>query len=266
VNCITCNTNNWSSLYKKLVRCNNCGLIRAHDRYFKKATADLYSQNYFNGLDYYNYESEKPALLKNFSNRIEKIKKYKSRGSLLEIGCAYGYFLQLASKNYKTIGIDLNKQITKIAQQNSPKSKVLSGDFSKKPLRATQFDVISMFDVIEHLKDPKGYLIKCNKLLKKRGILVIETGDIGGLLPRLQQSKWRLITPPTHLYYFNRQTITDLLSECGFTDIEISTVTFYRTLSQTIYRLFRKNIPFLGKFTFPIYTGDLMFVVARKVS
>jgi len=125
-----------------------------------------------------------------------------------------------------------------------------------------------MLDTIEHLKNPSGYLTKIKSILKPKGILVIETGDIGSYLAKFQKSHWRLITPPSHLYYFSKKTLTVLLKNKEFLIKEIVNVSFYRSMSQIIFRLIGKHIFNLPKriLNRPITlnTGDLIFVVAQK--
>ncbi len=126
-----------------------------------------------------------------------------------------------------------------------------------------------MFDTIEHLKSPDVYLKKIYTFLKPGGIIVIETGDIGSWLAKIQGGKWRLITPPTHLNYFSNDTLAEILKRDHFQVLEKCYVPFHRTLRQTIFR-FTRNKKFLDLFnkllktTFAVNTYDLLFVIARK--
>ncbi len=267
--CIICSKNQWTAHWKKLVSCKNCGFIRAADRYFKADTKSFYTKNYFNGIDYYNYESEKSALQKNFSDRLKRISKFKKRGELLELGCAYGYFLKAAQSKFNCTGIDIDKNVTQIAKLNAPNARILTGDLSKLKIRKSSFDVVCMFDTIEHLKNPEKIIAQLNLLLKENGLIIIETGDIGALLPSIQKERWRLVTPPIHLQYFSKKTLTKLLAKHGFKVLTFDYVSFYRTLGQTVYRTNKnsfllKIFKSLMKIEFPLQTFDLQFVIARK--
>ena len=263
--CVICDQEHWQSIYSDLLKCRNCGFIRANNKYYGIDSSKLYDPSYFSGLDYENYALEVTALQKNFKDRLNKIIRHKSHGHLLEIGCAFGYFLQIASKNFRTYGVDLNHQITKLAKRNSPDSQIFTGDLTKIRFKKEFFDVICMFDTIEHLKNPGAYLTKVYALLKPGGIIVIETGDIGSWLARIQGDKWRLITPPTHLNYFSGVTLDRILVKNKFRIIEKSYVPFYRTMRQTIFRITRIDIPsWFSKLIFSVNTYDLLFVIARK--
>src|SRR5689334_7091464 len=138
--CIVCGQNNWLPKYKKLKLCKYCGLVRARDIYFKKDSKKIYTDTYFNGIDYLDYASEKPALKRNFLNRIKLIAGYKKRGKLLDVGCAYGYFLKIArQKGFQPTGIELNNEIAKKAKLES-ECKVLTGDMEKLSIPKGSFD------------------------------------------------------------------------------------------------------------------------------
>lgn len=265
--CPICNHNSWSKHLDGLVKCRVCGFIRAHDKYFKIDPVKFYRQSYFNS-EYGNYAKEEVALEKNFRDRIKRIRKYKTRGKLLEIGCAYGYFLKNAQKYYKCFGIDLNPNVTRVTKENT-KAKILTGDFLTRKFQKNYFDIICMFDTIEHLKYPERYLKKMYETLKPGGIVVIETGDIGSLIAKLQGRSWRLVMLPDHLQYFTKSSLTQLLTNSGFKTKLINTVGFFRTFRQIIYRLTR-NKKFLDSpnklldKSISINTFDLIFVIAQK--
>ncbi len=263
--CFVCNKNKWENLYHSLVKCRQCGFIRARNKYFRIKPEQLYTEEYFNGLDYLNYQAEKKALIKNFIRRLKIIRNYIKSGNLLEIGCAYGYFLGLAEKKFNTTGIDLDKNVTSQAKKNTSHTKIITGDFLKKK-NGEKYDVVCMFDVIEHLYNPQKYLRKIKKVLKPGGLLFIETGDIGTLLPKIRRSKWRLIYPPIHLSYFSRKTLTKLLENEGFRVEETKYPDFFRTLRQTIFKTkLPKLLPnSILDLSFKLNTRDIMFVIARK--
>lgn len=268
--CFICKKRAWQNQYEKLAKCKNCGFIRAKDKYFKIKPAKLYNLNYFSGIDYENYRDEKWALIANFKDRLKRVRKFKNTGKLLEIGCAFGYFLALSQKYFDTTGVDLDPNVTKIARVSSPKSKILTGEFLKHKFMGESFDIVCMFDVIEHLKNPDKYLAKIRRVLKPNGLIIIETGDIEAVLPSIQKSKWRLIAPPMHLSYFSKNSLRKLLEKQGFKVIQETHVPFYRSLNQIVYRLVRsKRLSKLIKkvnFNFPINTYDLMFIIAQKIS
>lgn len=268
--CIICGSRSWAQYLPDLQICQKCSLVIAEDKYFKLNSKKLYSSaSFFNHAVYANYDLEKKALEKNFKNRLKEIRRFKNNGKLLDIGCASGYFLNIAKQYFTSEGVDLDPKVTEFAAKFSS-CKIHTGDFLNQTFKNSSFDVITLFDTIEHLKKPKHYIAKSHQLLKKGGIIAIETGDISGFLPTIQKRKWRLIFPPFHLFYFSTNTLKKLLEQNGFQILTVKKVNFYRTLAQTIYKLVNKKniLRFLKpafSVTFPINTFDIIFVIAKKI-
>lgn len=265
--CSICNQNKWLKHLDRLVKCQDCGFVRAQDKYFKINPEKFYRQRYFSSV-YGDYAKEQEALEKNFKDRVKRIRKYKNDGKLLEIGCAYGYFLKVAQKYYQCFGMDIDSKVTEVTKKNT-RAEIFTGDFLTQKLPKNYFDIICMFDTIEHLKYPKKYLRKINDILKSNGFVVIETGDIDSLIAKIQGKSWRLIMLPDHLQYFSKSSLVQLLTNSGFNVKNISIVGFYRTFRQIIYRL-TGNKKFLNSSnhilskSISLNMFDLVFVIAQK--
>ncbi len=264
--CFVCNHDSWGSVYKDLVICKKCRFIRARDKFFNQKPENVYNKSYYTKGQYADYEKERVSLTKNFRERLKQIIKYKNGGDLLDVGCAYGFFLLEAKKYFKPIGIDLDKDTVRKAREISRIDTIL-GDFLK-IIFHKKFDVITFFDSIEHMKDPGATIRKTRTLLKKDGIVAIETGDIGSILPKIQKAKWRIIDPNLHLSYFSNKTLTKLLETNGFEIINITYVPFRRSLKQIIHRLAPSQTApqSLLNFSLKLNTYDIMFVIAKKKS
>ena len=153
---------------------------------------------------------------------------------------------------------------------------VACGDFLESPLEEGSFDVVALWDTIEHLARPDLYLEKASRLLRKNGIVALTTGDIGSLMARARGRRWRLIHPPTHLFYFDQQTLAALLRKMGIEIIHVEHCGFHRSLQQMLYStlvLGRKH-PWNRKLArllreplnLSVYLNlyDIMMVVGRK--
>lgn len=267
--CEICDQARWLIRHKTQV-CRSCDFTRALDCYYRTKPAAIYRRNYYFGRDYFNYIKEKPALKRNFRSRLSYIRKYISRGQLLEVGSAYGYFLEEARKYFSVTGVERNPVV---AEQSSRRLKVeiFGGDFEKFSHPGNTYDLVVSLDTIEHIPHPGIFIRHCASVLKKDGYLFLETGDVKSLVARLRGENWRLIHPPEHLNYFSRETIAKLLNKNGFSVIEIHSVWFWRTIMQTIFRIFpiTSHLPpkmqnlFL-KLIYPLNLGDLMFITARR--
>ncbi len=261
-------------LYPGILQCPFCGFVFADTKLSAADLQKLYQRNYFFGNEYLNYLEDKPALQKNFSTRIRALLKYSSGGNLFEVGCAYGFFLELANRYWKTEGCDISAPACDEARHQG--NNVTCGDFLHLPLKEDHYDVVAMWDTIEHLARPDLYVQKASTLLKRGGILCATTGDIGSAMAKMRKHRWRLIHPPTHLYYFDRKSIERLMQKNGLEIIRFEHCGYSRSVQQILYSLLvlnretdlRKKIYALLKplFGFSVYVNlyDIMFVVARK--
>lgn len=269
MDCDFCQKNNWRK-GKKLYTCQSCGFVRAADRYYQSDLAALYSEDYYQNGDYYNYEWEESALKRNFSNRLSRIRCYVPRGELLEVGSAYGFFLELAQKYFKVEGVEINRTVAKRVEERLG-VKVYGGDFLSQNF-SKKYDLIVALDTIEHVASPREFLHRCQRLLNPSGYLFLETGDIEAFVPRIRGENWRLVSPPIHLSYLSAKTLAMFLDKAGFKTVTVERVWFWRSLAQVVYRtcpFLEKKVPssamrVLSKIIFPTYTGDLVFVVAQK--
>jgi len=234
----------------------------------------LYSENYFLGEEYLDYEKEAPALRKNFRLRLRELTARAHGGKLWEIGSAYGNFLKEAEKHYSVAGCDISEHAAARAREVFGQN-VTCGDYLTLDIPMEQ-DVVCLWDTIEHLAAPAPYLARAAEQLKPGGVLALSTGDIGAWLARFRGEKWRLIHPPTHLHYFTAQSILTLLERLGFVEIEVRYYAFWRSADAVAFRLLGHppdcvtaglyraiNQAGLLNFSFPVNTFDLMTVYAR---
>ncbi len=112
--------------------------------------------------------------------KIEKLGKYKPSGSVLDIGCAFGYFLHFLPEHYQKFGLDVSGYAIGQAKKEVPKAEFKKGDITKEnPFKGKSFDAITMFDVIEHIPDITALLEKIHSMLKEKGIFIVMTPSPG---------------------------------------------------------------------------------------
>jgi SAM-dependent methyltransferase len=193
-----------------ILRCEACGLGRAEARGFDPAK--YYTRDYFSGGHadgYANYLAAERVLRREFAGTVEFIRRHSGGGRLLELGCAYGFFLQEARRYFDVAGIELAEDAAAHCRRNG--LRVLTGladDLHLRELGA--MDVIVLLDVIEHLPEPHETLALCARHLRAGGIVVLTTGDFGSPLARIARASWRLMTPPQHLWFFTEPSIERL--------------------------------------------------------
>ena len=142
--------------------------------------------------------------------------------TLLDIGCSTGLFLDEARRaGFVVSGAEISPKSGRVARDRLGLD-VHIGDWRTAGYADGQFDIITLFDVIEHLPDPVGELVALRRLLKPGGVLLQSTPDIDGLFPRVSQrfaqslGYWPHPEPPYHLFQFSKRTLTELTRRAGY--------------------------------------------------
>lgn len=266
-----------TSQWDEFLRCSHCGIVFwKHFNLTQDELNLLYNQNYFNKGEYEDYVADESNLKLNFEKRINVLKKFSQSGKILEIGSAYGFFLDVARNFWDVQGIDITQHGCQYAETHLG-LPVICDEFIKVPFKENDYDVICFWDTLEHLKEPVSYLEKATRCLKKDGYICITTGDIGSLNAKIRGRKWRMIHPPTHLFYFSKPSITYLFNEFGLSIVHFSKCANYRSINSilnVIARLRQKRLIFsilkyvpksLLNISLPINLFDIMFVIGKKV-
>lgn len=268
--------------YPRLVKCLSCSLIYTNPRLKKENLENLYVREYFQNenssvFGYQNYLGDENKIRKTFIKRLKTIEKIKSPGSLLDVGCAMGFFMDIAQNNgWQTKGIDISEFATSFAK-NKLNLDVKTGNIQEFNLPDNSFDLITLWDVIEHLDDPLTCLKKINLALKKDGLLVFSTPNVASLPAKLARHRWvGYKLSDEHLTYFSPQTIALLCKKTGFRVVKSHSLGKYVSLSLFADRLslysktagkFFKFIDYFFPKTFNLYLSafDIICVYAKKI-
>lgn len=262
----------------EIFRCLPCRTL-----YLGRLPEDLFSiydRKYFwgaeNGFGYVNYDKDKGPMKAVFEECLRSVENLVSKGEMLDVGAATGYFLSIAKKRgWRVSGVEIGSDAARAGQKKGLDIK--TGTIAGLP-GEKKFDAITMFDVIEHVPDPRTDLVKAKQLLKDKGALVIITPDSGSFYARLLGKHWHLIVPPEHVTLFNKKSLSDLLSETGFEILEIKRPGKSFTVEYILHTLFRwqklgvwgwllrivKKYAALAEFRLPLNFGDNMLILARK--
>src|SRR4051812_16840848 len=262
-----------------LYRCSTCHMLSLHP--VPKTTGEIYEQDYFDGGDkgfgYVNYDEDKEPMRQVFKDYLSEIGRYvPHRGLLLDVGAATGFFMGIAEGlGWKKRGVEISRYASMLGQKKG--LDVIHGTMANINVNGPLFDVITMWDVLEHMPDPITDLQRARQMLKKDGLLVLNTPDSGSLYAKLLGKRWHLIVPPEHIHYFNSESVAKVLSACGFETLSIKRIGKKFTLEYIFLMLakwlkwkflwkcmnFLKNHKKLGQLSVPINFRDNMFVIAR---
>lgn len=147
--------------------------------------------------------------------RYKALRKYKKDGKLFDLGVGWGHFLEAGRQlGYDVSGIEISEMPYRYAKEDL-KLPVEMIDFFEMKVQENYYDMITMWDVLEHIDECKKLVVKCNTMLKKGGYIVIHVPQIDSYIAKRQKANWKMIGLD-HVNYFSRKTITKLLEENGF--------------------------------------------------
>lgn len=251
----------------EIVECLECRLVRLKEHPSREELLNNYRQ-VVDPL----YIQEKENRYYTFLKVIKEVQRYIPQGKLLDVGCYCGYFLEVARESgYETEGLELSKWA---ADQARRLGFLIHNDIIKTIEFDEKYDIVTLWDVIEHFSDPRTELLEINRLLKKNAFLFISTINIDSLVARFLRKRWPWLMD-MHIFYFSPQTITRLLEQSGFQIVKIQNYTHIISSSYFIKKLthispssaYILNIvhSVVGDFKIPFNLGDNMMVIAKKV-
>ena len=228
--CNLCGRREHRPLFRKdgydLVACCRCGLAYLANPPGPAAIAALYTEdvNYHGAL--LDPADPKFRSMRGTARQHLRLLRRTVRQpgglKLLDIGCSTGLFLNEArSAGYTVRGAELSPSTAGFARDHFGLD-VHPGDWRNADYADGSFDVVTLFDVIEHLPDPLAELRAIRRLLKPGGLLLQSTPNIDGLFPRLSHplanrlDYWPHPEPPYHLYQFSERTLTQLTEMAGY--------------------------------------------------
>lgn len=294
VDCNLCESNTWAVLYDfdpfKVVRCKNCDLIFVNPRLKEESVADIYKDGYFKNsrffsdgksdlYGYSDYEESRGNVEAMYKKILRQVETFKKPGTLLEIGSAYDYFLNIARQNgWQVSGIEMVEEAASYSKKKFGIEPFL-GTLEHYPPNNQKFDVIAFFDVLEHFHDPTKALETINSMLNPGGNIVLAVPNSSRWVLKLLGRKWEDLQRAKsneHLFFFDQGTVKKMLNKCGFEMMEVKTMgrTFklnhlcdrLQIYNQGFFLFINRVIKFLGLQDISIHLnpGLKLIVYAKK--
>lgn len=208
-------TSNAYGICGPIVKCRRCGLVYQNPIPSSGEIIDAYD-----GVVDQRYEQERSGRIETFSRDLGMLHRHQKGGKLVDVGCHLGLFLEVARANgWDVAGVEPSRWSVERARERG--LNVLHGTLESVPFRDESFDVVTMWDVIEHLVDPLTELKRMHRILKPNGLLAISTMDVDALFPRLARRRWPWFMQ-MHLVYFSRRTLHNMLTKAGFRVVEMA--------------------------------------------
>ena len=268
----------------EVVRCPRCRLLFRRELPDAAGVAAIYSDAYFrrpeddtSGQGYDDYLLEEELHRLNARARVRALRRHVATGSLFDVGAAAGFFMDEARRvGWDVHGADVSGTMSAYGRD------VLGLDVRTATFDAAAvagpFDCVTMWDYIEHATDPLGDLRHAHDVLRPGGVLALSTGDERSLVARASGSRWHLLTPRHHNYFFAAGNLRLACERAGFEVLSARHHGNRYSLRYLTYKL-RSMLPQsrlvrrvgdafaesrAGRLAVPVNLGDIVTVVARR--
>ena len=228
----------------EILDCGSCGLawwVPGEGHHPERFYDAAYFAGAGAGHGYDDYAGLEASLRVNFARRIARIPRPAPGARLLDVGAAYGYAVAEArAAGWEAHGIEVSTAAAGEARATAA-GRVIAADGLHSPFADASFDTVTLWDVLEHLENPRAAIAEMARLLRPGGRLVLTTGDVGSLAARVSGARWHLYTLPEHLFFFSRESLRVLLEAHGLSVEEMRADSSVYTLGYLAERL-RKSL------------------------
>ncbi len=240
-----------------ITRCSDCALVYLLN---PPPEQKLY-EDYYDDIHYspslYGADSPDAALGEYFAvnrKRVETLKRFKPTGSLLDIGCGKGLFLKSASDGgYDVWGLDVSQKATDFVRREYG-FEVMTGNIDA--AKGPQFDIITLWHVLEHFADPLQKLKHIRRLLNPGGICFIEVPNLNSIKFVLSGRKWSGGNHPRyHRTFFTTRTLAALLKKSGFSTPRRLRLSYDIPGRSKLYRYAKRGMNLLARDAFLDFLG-----------
>jgi len=245
-----------------ILRCTRCGLART----FPIPLSGAGLEDYYEGRHDHRERSDNEAVWLSFFKRtLNIIKKYKSSGSLIDVGCNLGFFVSIArEQDFQAEGVDMSAEAIAFGTQKYklPEDILHHGTLKDLSLPDNTYDVITYLHCFEHLEFPNEEMKEASRLLKSDGILVIEVPRYYSAWRLLLGRRWYGFSPFQHIWQCGKRGVCNLLLRNDFEILKAYTrISMHHEVDFSLKGLFKICIHALAWLS---GTGDNLIIVARK--
>jgi len=202
-----------AALSLRLLRCRSCQLVRTEPQLAAPALEPYYREEYWGGL-----ESDDPDWIRRDQRyRTAFLHRFRSEGSVLDVGCGLGFFLRaLDPHRWDRYGVEPMPVPYRQAAGSLGAERIFNRELTTSGLPPAKFDVITFWDSLEHLPNPRAVLQEARRLLRPGGMVLIGLPNFASYQARHFGEDWFALSLPHHLYHYTQASLTKLLEACGF--------------------------------------------------
>jgi SAM-dependent methyltransferase len=219
-----------------IARCAGCSLVFVQNR----VTPEELASHYASGIDEAYDDANRDCLNYYYEKLGSLIQSHVPRpGRILDLGCSKGWFLDVM-RGWECYGNEIIPADAEIARARYG-NNIVTGSFEDYPLKEEYFDVITLQDVFDHFREPLPALEKTWRMLRPGGLIAIKVHNISCLYARMTGQKFYAIIPPSHLFYYDRETLGTALSRSGFEVLHAGFIGHLMKVKTVFWRLSRGN-------------------------
>lgn len=202
-------------IHGTIVKCVKCGLVRTLETIDPDKLKSLYQKSSFT------YQNLVNNLQRSYGRILQDASSHSVKGTFLEIGCGNGFMLGEAKKiGFKKV-IGIEPSIEAVKQSTSEiKNSIIVNILKAGIVRRNSVDLITAFQVFDHIPNPNTFLKICHSILKPNGVLLLMNHDVEALSARLLGEK-SPIFDIEHTYLYNQKTIAGMVEKNGFSIIRV---------------------------------------------
>jgi 2-polyprenyl-3-methyl-5-hydroxy-6-metoxy-1,4-benzoquinol methylase len=201
----------------QLMRCPSCSLVWQLDPPAPEQMGEHYGPDYDRAVAAAGDSPER------WKGRVKTLAQYKTGGSLLDLGCSSGGFLQaIARPSWQLYGIEMSESVARRAESASG-AQIFVGDILDAPYTPESFDVITCFHVFEHLYEPRAVMKKVMEWLKPGGLFYLMVPNIDSAGAKIFQTYWYALEMPRHISHFSPKSLSVLAESVGLEQESLST-------------------------------------------
>ena len=197
-----------------VVECRNCGFLCKKDRPTLAYLGEHYAGSSAEYLE--RVAEDHPTIREDFRAARRLLHDaFPKGGSILDVGCASGFFLESLGSGWEKHGLEIFRLAAQRARERTG-IVVHESDISGARFHDKSFDVVSSFDVVEHLAEPMQFFREARRILKPRGRLILGTGNCRSFSALMSRQRWSYLSIPEHVSFFSPHPLRVGLRRAGF--------------------------------------------------
>ncbi len=224
--CIACGSQEPPGIFCRdeeslVLECVHCRMCKTESSESAQVPDDLYGEHYFDGSHGYGQDYSGNFIREydrhRFNEELNDLERITAIGSILDVGCATGNFLQAAQlRGWRVFGYDISEHAVRTVKKRIPGAVVKSGKLVPDTFNNEKFAVITLHHVLEHIEDPGAFLRETIfPLLRDDGLILLEVPNIESLEALTLREQWEDLRPEQHLWHFSAKALCLLVAKAG---------------------------------------------------